>query len=359
MRSPWRSRLEAFRDRVARRLLGVSRSEVRALSARLDELADEAKLLRATSARETELARSAATDASRRLADEIDRLRQDATAHLRQLTEGQIVLDARLLTTATADRLERAERHSRIVSTMAWIRQADVPDDLLVTVILASRDRGALLPRAIRSVLGQSYPRKELVVVDDGSGDDTPEVLATFAAQGVRTVRTDGVGASAARNRGLEEATGDAVTYLDDDNVMHPDWLRSVAWAFARRPDTEVVYGARLVDAPSLLGERDEGPAATVQFEPFDRRRLEQGNFIDLGVIAHRAGLTEAWFDEDLITQSDWDLVLRLTRDRAPVALPALACLYTTSAPDRLSDHAGLEEEAERIRARTRNRGAS
>jgi hypothetical protein len=335
----------------------VSRSDIRALSAHLDEVAAELDRARAAVARQAELSRATAAEEGRRLADEIERLRRDATAHLKQLTEAQIGLDAGLL--ATADRHERAELHARIASTMAWIGLAEVPDDRLVTVVLVSRNRSALLTRAIRSVLGQSYPRMELVVVDDGSEDDTPEVLATFSAQGVRAFRTDGVGASAGRNRGLAEATGDIVTYLDDDNVMHPDWLRSVAWAFARQPDAKVAYGARLVDDPSLVGEAADGPVALIHFEPFDRHQLEEGNFIDMGVVAHRAGLPEAWFDPDLTSLQDWDFMLRMTKDRAPVALPAFACMYTSSAPNRLSDHSSKAAEADRIRARTRERGAS
>jgi hypothetical protein len=347
-----RRRLAAARDRVGRRLLGVSRSEVGALSARVDEVAAEMERSRATAVREAELATATSDREARSLDEEIEKLRQDATAHLKQLTEALIGFDARLL--ATADRLERAELHARILSTMAWIGLAEVPEVRLVTVILPSRNRSGLLARAIRSVLGQSYPRWDLVVVDDGSEDDTPEVLARFISQGVRSLRTDGVGASAARNRGLAAATGDIVTYLDDDNVMHPDWLRSVVWAFTRQPDAEVAYGARLVDDPSLVGDAAEGPAALIHFEPFYRRRLEEGNFIDMGVVAHRAGLPEAWFDEDLTNLQDWDLMLRMTKDQAPVALPALACMYTSSAPDRLSDHSSSAVEAERIRARAR-----
>jgi glycosyltransferase involved in cell wall biosynthesis len=336
-----RRRFGALRDRLARRLLGVSRSDIMALSAHLDEVAAEA-----------EASRTTADSEAGRLGEEIQRLREDATAHLKQLTEALAGVEARLRVTDD-DRL-RADLHARIAPTMAWIALDEVPEDRLISVVVASRDRGPRLRRAIGSVLAQSYSRWELVVVDDGSGDETPEVLGSLGAPNLRVVRTDRLGVGAARNRGLAEATGDIVAYLDDDNLMHPDWLRSVAWAFARAPDTRFVYGARLVDDPSRIGIPPEGGSPAIHFEPYDRRRLEEGNFIDLGVVAHRAGLPEARFDESLTTQGDWDLALRLSQGGVPVALPVLACLYATSAPDRLSDDPSKWEEAQRIRVRIR-----
>ena len=77
-------------------------------------------------------------------------------------------------------------------------------------------------------------------------------------------------------------------------------------------------------------------------------------NIADIGCIAHRAGIAEARFDESLREMGDWDLLLRLTRDAPPLALPAVACYYTTDAPDRLSH--GPTYEADLAKVREKNR---
>jgi hypothetical protein len=86
------------------------------------------------------------------------------------------------------------------------------------------------------------------------------------------------------------------------------------------------------------------GALPTIHFQPFDRAALEAENLADMGVIAHRAGHPQAWFDPDLVTHADWDLLLRLTEDRPPLELPVVACCYTSDAPCRLSD---LERDTE------------
>jgi hypothetical protein len=348
-------RLGSLRYRIVRALSGVSREEVATLSSDLSEVTAEhdARIALLTESQERVAEQVA------RLEEEVHQLRRDATEHLRQLTEhlravteGLQPLGERIQ--ALDEGARRAELHARIAPTMAWIAHDDVPQGPLVSVILATRDRSALLRRAIRSVVAQSYPGWELVVVDDGSEDDTPTALASLSDSRVRPVRTEGVGVGAARNRGLQEATGELIAYLDDDNIMHPDWLRSVVWAFNRSPPTEIVYGARVVDDPRSVGLPQEGLTTAIQLEPYDRRRLEAENYIDSGAIAHRADLPEAHFDEDLITQGDWELLLRMTRARPPLVLPAIAALYSTEAPGRLDHHSEKTRERDLIRMRAR-----
>lgn len=250
----------------------------------------------------------------------------------------------------------RADLHARIAPTMEWIRQEEVKPDVLVSVILPTRDRRDVLPAAIASVLGQSYPSWELVVVDDGSEDGTSEVLGGIDDERVRVLRGGGGGVGRARNVALDAARGELIAYLDDDNTMHPHWLKSVAWAFSRHPEADVLYGARVVEDPRLAGGEEGGAYTPIQFDPFDRRRLERENFIDIGTVAHRAHLPEARFDEELTTNGDWDLVLRLTRPRPPLTLPAVAQSYRTSSERRLAHHPAQTADVERIRARARDR---
>lgn len=234
-------------------------------------------------------------------------------------------------------RVERLEDLGAIGPVMAWIEQATLTGEPLISVVMPTRNRSSMLAPAVASVLAQTYPSWELVVVDDGSEDETPEVLAELAAEPrIRPLRIDHGGVGAARNAGLAAARGTLVAYLDDDNAMHPGWLRSVAWAFEQRPETEVLYGAIVIDDHNrgLDAEPALPVAALVRF---DRARFSEGNLADISAIAHRAGLPGARFDESLVTMGDWDLLGRLCAERDPLVLPAIACFYTTAGDDRLT----------------------
>jgi len=234
---------------------------------------------------------------------------------------------------------ERVEQLSAIKAVTSWIEAVDVPESLLVSVVLPTRDRSAFVPRAIASVLAQTYTRWELLVVDDGSVDDTPSVLAGYASdERIRVLRTEGVTLPSARNVALEAATGDVFGYLDDDNTFDPGWFKAVVWAFEQRPDVDVLYAARVIDDVSRVERIGAGAMPSIHFEPYDRARLEQNNIADMGVIAHRAKLPEAHFDPRLETHADWDIFARLTAEKPPLQLPVIALYYASDTPNRLSD---------------------
>jgi hypothetical protein len=246
-------------------------------------------------------------------------------------------------------RLDRLERDAAVRTVTAWVRHAQVPPTLRVSIILPTRDRANHLQRALQSVAAQIYERWELVVADDGSTDRTQDVLAAWTDPRIRVVESGGGGAPAARNAALAVANGDVIVYLDDDNLLDPLWCKAVVWAFQQHPGVDVLYGARLMDDIDRIIKVGSGALPTMHFPPFDRAALEVGNFVDMGVIAHRADVADAWFDPDLVTHADWDLLLRLTERESPLELPVVACYYTSDAPGRLSD---LEHDSEDLARR-------
>jgi len=248
---------------------------------------------------------------------------------------------------ALQGRVQELERAASVATVGAWLRQIEVPEKLSITVVLPTHNRCELLQRAIDSVRGQTYPNWELVVVDDGSDDETAGVLERARSQDARivTARLDPAeGASQARNRALDLARGDLVVYLDDDNRFDPDWLRAVAWAFTEYPDVNVAYGARIVDDVRRHHGFDPGGMPWLQLLDWDRELCAAQNIVDQNVLAHRRGFANARFDERLTHYSDWDLVLQLTQHEDPLVLPAVAACFTTDAPSRLSHDWGAPE---------------
>jgi hypothetical protein len=288
------------------------------------------------------------------LGENMAALQQATEESVRRLTGERMVLaEARLKhlethTIALAGELERAQARrewlSRIVCMTALVQQSP-PNATLVSVVLPTRNRPALLGVAVASVLAQTHAAWELLVVDT-SHDNEARVPQDPR---IRVITGPGLSAAAARNRALDEVRGSAVAYLDDDNTMAPDWLHAVAWAFAQHPDADVLYGAQVVEEGAFeLPPLQRG--FHVRFEPWDRSRLERGNYIDLGALAHRHPLAEARFKSGLEPVEDWDLLLRLTADRDPLCLPVHSGVYRTHAPDRLTTMDATEVMA-RIRA--------
>jgi hypothetical protein len=239
-----------------------------------------------------------------------------------------------------------------------WIESTALQANPLISVIMPTHNRCGLLRRATDSVRKQTYQNWEIVITDDGSTDGTAAILdqlrAELGADRVKLGKTSKGGCCAARNHALARALGEFIVYLDDDNIMHPLWMKAVVWAFSQRPDIDVVYGGLIVDDIRRIHGHGAGDLPTYYLHTFDRRHLAMGNLADIGQIAHRRELPEARFNESLMGVGDWDMLMRLTRDKDPLVLPVLACLYSTSAPDRLSVDPGFLVETEQVRQQTR-----
>lgn len=192
-----------------------------------------------------------------------------------------------------AETVDEHARHLQVRAVMDWVAHATVHGTPLVSIVLPTRDRAALLSRAIASVHAQTYPHWELLVVDDGSVDDTPALLAGVGDPRVRALRAGGAGVCAARNVALSHVRGEIVAYLDDDNLMHPGWLKAVVWGFEQRPDAEVLYGAFIVDDTLRIDPAGGGDLPRLYFHPYEHRAVAENNIADIGCIAHRAELTE------------------------------------------------------------------
>jgi glycosyltransferase involved in cell wall biosynthesis len=113
-----------------------------------------------------------------------------------------------------------------------------------VSVIIATYNRAALLPRAVNSVLDQTYSDFELIIIDDCSQDNTWDVIETFADPRIRAVRhKTNRGAAAARNTGVSQARGEYIAFLDDDDECMPNRLADQISVLDANPEVGMVYG--------------------------------------------------------------------------------------------------------------------
>lgn len=113
----------------------------------------------------------------------------------------------------------------------------------LVSVILPTYNDGQYLAAAIRSVLDQTYKNLEVIVVNDGSTDNTSEMLASITDDRVKVFHIANGGVSAARNFGLAQARGEYVTFQDGDDLYRPGKLTLEVSILEQEPDVGAVFG--------------------------------------------------------------------------------------------------------------------
>lgn len=241
---------------------------------------------------------------------------------------------------------------TRMLAFMSWLELLPPTPGPQLSVILTTHDRPQLLARAIRSVIAQRYEHWQLLVVNDGENPETPKVVEAIDDDRLTFFVGPGRGVSAARNAGLDRASGEIVCYLDDDNVMHPGWLEAVAHVFSKREDFDVAYGISISEhrIPDDLSGQGWWPSFWQL--PWSRETLLRENVTDVGCLAHRRALAGARFDEEVSTAEDWDLLLRLTTDREALAVPALSHAYAMDAPNRMSHDASYLPGLDEIRRR-------
>lgn len=197
----------------------------------------------------------------------------------------------------------------------------------LVSIIIPAFNRGALVATAIRSVLAQTYPHTQIIVIDDGSTDDTRAQVAAF--EGVEYYYQANGGQAAARNAGLRHCTGTYISSLDSDDTWHPDFL-AVGVAALQKHALDFVFlnwtasnGHNGLDSFLQLPKRRQHYCAQSDgewwlLEAAQSRQL----FIETcpapssSLLLHRADLPPGAWNEDMCIADDWCLMLDLVLAR-------------------------------------------
>src|SRR5713101_4423986 len=179
----------------------------------------------------------------------------------------------------------------------------------LVTAVIATYNYGRFVTQAVESVLAQTYGNIEIIVVDDGSDDDTREQLAPYADR-IRYIYQENQSVAAARNTGIRAAASDLIAFLDADDVWHPHKLELQMGCLANHPEAGIVAVDRLAEGamswPLLNGSMKARP---ITVEELVLRPL----FAPSGVLVRKQCFEVAgFFDPNLRNAEDYDMWIRI-----------------------------------------------
>jgi len=184
-----------------------------------------------------------------------------------------------------------------------------------VTVIIPTYNRARYLGEAIASVLNQTFSDFELIVIDDGSTDNTPELVRAIGDRRIDYRQRSHNGISASLNAGLCEARGQYIARLDSDDLWHPEMLSTLVAILDTQPAIGVAYGkAQAIDSegstlPHVLGRAGYFPGDSLRSLVYDDCTC------NIALLARRESLDRAGsYDEALAANEDWDMWLRVAR---------------------------------------------
>ena len=213
----------------------------------------------------------------------------------------------------------------RVEAPRDWIGDAMSSN---VSVVIPTYNHGRYLSRAIRSVLAQTVAVEEIIVIDDGSTDETAEVLHQF--ESIRYIYQANRGLSSARNKGIHEAKAEWVAFLDADDWWLPNKIALQLDAAARNPTAALVY-------TGACGVAADGSQRLTEAHPPDRLwpALRYRNCVTgsgSGVLVQREVLLAAGgFNDALTACEDWDLWVRLARKHTFAAVPDSVVMISVS----------------------------
>ncbi len=185
-----------------------------------------------------------------------------------------------------------------------------------VSVVIPTYNRAHLISRAIQSVLDQTYQDLEIIIVDDGSTDNTEEIVKSFKDERIRFIRYDkNKGASAARNTGIRASKGEYIAFQDSDDEWFPDKLEQQMKVFRiSPPEIGVVYsGFYRIEADKKIYVPSD---FITQKEGNIHNELLKGNFVGTPAVLIKKECFEntKYFDENLPALEDWELWIEISK---------------------------------------------
>lgn len=219
-----------------------------------------------------------------------------------------------------------------------------------VAIVIPCFNQEGFLAAAIESAVRQTIAPREIIVVDDGSSTDLSKVTSDYPA--VALIRRSNGGLAAARNSGLRVASSDKIVFLDADDLLAPDAVRSGLECFRESPNAAFVYGAH---------RQVRGTSCSMTYWPVSTHQdLVRCNWVGMigAVMFDRLALLEhGGFDESLGMCEDWDAYLRLSRHLSFATHAGVVADYVRHGSNASNDLPELWKWIEAVRAKEWERG--
>lgn len=190
------------------------------------------------------------------------------------------------------------------------------------SIITPTYNRAFCLWRAVQSVLNQTYPFFELIIVDDGSTDDTEKLVSIFSDPRIKYIKmAKNSGPSVARNIGLKKSSGKYIAYLDSDNAWYPEFLEVMNKAAINNKEKVLFFSKknyRLILVDEKGGRNSVRDEFSNSEKYFDLKRLwHRRIMIDTNIMCHKRNeiMELGGWDESLGFWEDWELSLRLSNE--------------------------------------------
>ena len=199
----------------------------------------------------------------------------------------------------------------------------------LVSVIMPAYNAEAYITQAIESILAQTYHQWELVVINDGSTDNTQNIVSSFTDHRIRSINQENHGLGEARNTGICAAKGEFIALLDADDTWKPSYIDKMTALLNSHPSAAAVYsGFQYINSlGNLIGKPN---LKIVAPDVFHNTLIFEGNWLVPSAVVFRKQLVEevGLFDGSLLGVEDADFWIRLSAQHMFVGLPAALVNY-------------------------------
>jgi len=214
-----------------------------------------------------------------------------------------------------------------------------------ISVIIPAYNCAKTIKETIESVLTQSFTDFELIVINDGSTDSTLDIVSKIKDCRIKIFSYKNAGGNVSRNRGINHAVGEFISFLDADDIWTPDKLATQLQALEENPTTKVAYSwTDYIDENGKFVH--SGTHISLNGNVYEHLLVK--NFLENGsnpLICKDALLAVGGFDESLLAGQDWDMWLRLAWEFNFIAVPEVQILYRISA-NSLSSNLARQEKA-------------
>lgn len=218
-----------------------------------------------------------------------------------------------------------------------------------VSIIMPAFNRRKIISNAIDSVLNQYFKNYEIIIVDDGSNDNSEEFikekyLKFFKKNKIKYFKINHQGVSAARNIGLNHASGNVIAYLDSDNQWNSKYLNTMLLDLDSKDYHCAYCNVNIIN-------QNTGMEYTLNHD-FNRKKILESSFIDLNGFIHKKQLYDdlKGFDEELSRLVDWDLIIKYTKNNTPLHInETLVNCFLSSELNNITFNEPLNENIDKI----------